>query len=225
MKPLKSVNEMNNILKYDLKDLSLPLKDVNQEIKNRLYTNYEKDDMNELKHLIQVVQKAGQIVRKKIVSKQEQGAYQIGVLMGVASGYEQLLGKKVFDQTVNNEMLILIEKNNVKNILILMYEQPDLRNKKLVEKFGAYVNELLRQLMEVGLVEKTYISKYSLYNLTSLGRKLVEKKWKVSLDLKEKSLEHSYNVLTIEFETKPNLQKNYPKKRKYEYTWTRGINR
>ena len=173
MKPLKRVNEMNNILKYDLKDLSLPLKDVNQEIKNRLYTNYEKDDMNELKHLIQVVQKAGQIVRKKIVSKQEQAAYQIGVLMGLASGYEQLFGKKVFDQTVNNEMLILIEKNNVKNILILMYEQPDLRNKKLVEKFGAYVNELLRQLMEVGLVEKTYISKYSLYNLTSLGRKLV----------------------------------------------------
>lgn len=195
----------SNILDASLNELKILLKNANEEVFDTLVSYYENENYDELYDFFFLSKKANRILKDKITTDNEKGAYQIGVLTATTHIFNQLLNKQLEEEKEEKELIILMQKKSAKKILIKLYEYNDIQNKVLIEEFGTYANEILKQLMDLKLIRKTPISKYSLYNLTSSGKKFVEKNLTTSIvDIKNK-----YTYSKITYEEKNNTEDTY----------------
>lgn len=195
----------NNILDADLKNLNILLKNANEEIFDTLITYYENENYDELYNFFFLSKKANRILKDKIITDNEKGAYQIGILAATTHIFNQLLNKQLEEEKENKELIILMQKESARKILIKLYEYNDVQNKVLIDEFGTYANEILKQLMNLKLIRKTMISKYSLYNLTFSGKKFVEE----NLTMAIADIKNEYMYSKITYEEKNNVEDNY----------------
>lgn len=99
--------------------------------------------------------------------------YYAGYFHALATAFSMIIAGKQEKVTFEKEMNALSKKANVKNILLYLYDHPDAQHKIISENTHvgySYLSQLMRELEDVGCVERYASGKRSFYSLSLKGQ-------------------------------------------------------
>lgn len=185
--------ELSSILKRNLEELEISLKDINNEIMIDFLNDYLKNDSDKLFENILISQKAIRILKKKLNNDREKSAYQLGMTSGIVHVYKQFLDSEIADQEFMKKMKVLLTNEKTEKILLRLYNTNDIQSKVLVASYGTYTYNILDELIEINCIYKTKIGKYSFYNLTKKGKTFVSNQYAIE----SQHIDHYFNKMKI----------------------------
>lgn len=146
---------------------------------NILIQYYTKRKQTELRKEIQSGKRFESLFTKYI---KKDLAYYIGNFAVTIKIFELLMRINTRQETFHNEMTALYEKAGVSDILNYLYKHPDSQHKIICERTGrskSYLSQLLKELEEIGCVERYATGKRSFFSLTTDGQAFVKEKQQV----------------------------------------------
>lgn len=158
------------------------LEQIDNELLYESFRCFERKEKEELNRYLLTGDRYHRLFSDIIAEKKGKPYFSLALLVGEFNGIMKMLEKLVFFLTgkeENRQMLagLCASRSYIKEILLLIYQNPDIRHKDLSDKTGiskTYLNELIKLLEPTGSVNRYAYGKCTYYELTLEGRRYVE---------------------------------------------------
>ena len=158
------------------------LKQIDDELLYETIRCFERKKKDELKQYLLIGDRYRNLFSDFIEEKKKKKYFSLALLIGEFNGIIKTLEKLLsflFGKDENRQTLtgLCASRNYIKEILLLIYRNPDIRHKDLSDKIGirkTYLNELIKLLEPTGSINKYAYGKCTYYELMLEGRRYVE---------------------------------------------------
>lgn len=143
--------------------------EFNRVVSIEIVEKYLGSKTEELELLIKQNTRIGNLISRQFRSDKEQVLMNLGFFKGATFLTELLMNEKEEEQRSELDIKKHLAYKHTKNILVYLYKHPSVRHKELAFKLDVSpsgLTEILKPLIEDGIVEKTPQSKYSYYSLS-----------------------------------------------------------
>jgi len=158
------------------------LKQLDEELLYETMRCFEKKDKQELKKYLGISDRYRKLLEEFISEKREKSFFSAALLIGEFNGIVKML-EKIFhflsgkEESRQKLTRLCTSRNYIREILLFIYRNPDIRHKDLADKTGInpnYLNELVKLLEPTGSVNRYAYGRCTYYELTLEGRRYVE---------------------------------------------------
>lgn len=170
---------MYDYLEVRMKNENLSNEDLqhfNDNVLNYLTDCFTKRKTSEVEKQLGILSRFQALLTPKIEDKK---SYSIGILTGIQKTFQILLLTKHKNNNFDKAMKGLTKKANVNDVLEYLYNHPDSQHKTITGALGinkGYLTQILKELADVGCVERYATGSRSFFSLSLDGQAFVRQK-------------------------------------------------